>query len=80
MFTALLVLFLAVVAADAFVSAAVIYHLRQYTLPDWTAAKLVIPLYAVLAAFILTVALVYFLRVPWADYPTLRELLSTTAP
>ncbi|MEK7108642.1 MAG: hypothetical protein AAB844_00820 [Patescibacteria group bacterium] len=80
MFAALLVLFLAVVAADALLSAAVIYHLRQYTLPGWTAAKLVIPLYLILASLLLIVALAYFLRVPWADYPTPREFLSTAAP
>lgn len=65
MFSVLLVFFSAFVAADVFFSAAVIYHLLHYTLPGWTAPKIVIPIYGALALVFLGLALVSLLRIPF---------------
>ncbi len=62
--SALLAFFLAFIAADIFFSAAVIYHLLHYTLPGWTAPKIVIPVYLILALTFLGLALVSLLQVP----------------
>lgn len=56
MFPILFLLFVAFVAVDLFLAAAVIYHLRQYTLPGWNAAKVVIPTYIVLSLMFLAAA------------------------
>ena len=64
MFVALLSFFFAFLAADIFFSAAVIYHLLHYTLPGWTAPKIVLPVYATLALIFLGLALVSLLRIP----------------
>ncbi len=64
MFVALLAFFFAFIAADVFLSAAVIYHLLHYTLPGWTAPKIVIPAYLVLTLVFLGLALVSLLRIP----------------
>jgi len=63
MFTALLSFFVIFVAADIFFAAAVLYHLRQYTLPGWNAAKVVIPAYVGLSLLFLGLAIWSFLRI-----------------
>lgn len=65
MFTVLLALFIAFTAADAFVSAAAIYHLRSYTLPGWSAPKIVIPIYVAISLIFIGFALNAFLRIPF---------------
>lgn len=65
MFTVLLALFIAFTAADAFVSAAAIYHLWSYTLPGWSAPKIVIPIYVAISLIFIGFALNAFLRIPF---------------
>ena len=65
MFIALLFFFIAFVAADAFFSAAVIYHLRTFTLPGWSAPRVVIPVYIALALLFVGLALRAFFRIPF---------------
>lgn len=57
MFAVLLIIFVAAVAADAFLSAAVVYHLWKYTLPGWTAVKIIVPAYLALALLFFGLAL-----------------------
>ncbi|MBI4132138.1 MAG: hypothetical protein HY474_00730 [Candidatus Sungbacteria bacterium] len=57
MFFTLLSFFIAFTAAHAFFSAAAIYHLRSYTLPGWSAPKIVIPAYLALSLLFLGLAL-----------------------
>lgn len=59
--TACLVAFL---AAETFFSAAVIHHLRSYTLPDWTAPRIVIPSFLALLLLFLGLAVYSLLRLP----------------
>lgn len=65
MFAVLLALFIAFAAADAFVSAAAIYHLWSYTLPGWSAPKIVIPIYVAAALTFIGFALDAFLSIPF---------------
>lgn len=44
-------------AIDIFLSASVIHHLRQYSLPGWTLAKIVMPLYLALSGAALVSAI-----------------------
>lgn len=53
-------LFALFVLADAIISAAVIYHLRQYTMPGWTMGRAAIALYLTLAAIFLGIAIYQF--------------------
>ena len=69
MFVLLLVLLIVFIATDAFIAAAVIWHLHKYTLPGWTAAKAVVPAYLGLSLTLLALALYSFLRIPWSAYP-----------
>lgn len=62
--TALLTLFIVFMAIDAFFSAAVIHHLRSYTLQGWRAPKIVIPAYLALAVLFLGLALYSLARIP----------------
>lgn len=65
MFALFLTFFIVFVAANLFFSAAVVYHLRQYTLPGWNAARIILPIYGVLSLFFLGIALYSFLHVPF---------------
>lgn len=47
-----------------FFTAAVIFHLRKYTLPGWSAPKLVLPIFFVLSAILFLFALYFFFRIP----------------
>lgn len=51
---AILALFAAV---HIFFSAAVIFHLRRYTLPGWSAPRIIIPLYCILSLLLFGFAL-----------------------
>lgn len=55
--------FLLFILADALLSAAVIYHLRQYTMPGWTVARAAVSLYLILAAIFLGIAVYQFRRI-----------------
>lgn len=61
MFLLLLTLLILFVAVDLFLAVSAFYHLRQYTLPGWNAAKVVIPTYLILSLVFLGAA-VYYLR------------------
>lgn len=65
MFPALLAFFIAFVAGLAFFSSAVIYHLWHYTLPGWSAPKVVIPAYLAATLLFLGFALAAFLHIPF---------------
>ena len=65
MFAVLLALFIAFVAADAFVSAAAIYHLWSYTLPGWPAPKIVIPVYVATSLVFIGFALRALVSIPF---------------
>lgn len=54
---ALAALLVAVVAADVLFSAAVFYHLQRYTLPGWSAAKVVAAAYALATIAAIALAL-----------------------
>lgn len=65
MFFSLLSFFILFVVIDAFFSAAVMYHLWHYTLPGWSAPKVVVPTYVALTVVFLGFALVAFLHIPF---------------
>lgn len=65
MFTLLLAVLIATLAADIFFSAAAIYHLRTYTLPDWRAPRIVTPAYLALALLFAGFAVWSFLSIPF---------------
>lgn len=60
----LLTFFLIFVAGDLFFAAAVIHHLRSYTLPSWIMAKFVVLIYLALSFLFLAFAVYFFLRIP----------------
>lgn len=64
MFAVLLAVLILFVAVDIAISAAVIYHLRRYTLPGWNAARVAVPLYLTLAALCAGLAVEALLAVP----------------
>ncbi len=70
--------FILFVLADAILSAAVIYHLRQYTMPGWTIARAAIASYLILAGLFLGVAVYYFRQINPDDLATLIQ--SSLAP
>lgn len=61
--TILLTGFILFVLLDAILSAAVIYHLRQYTMPGWTIARAAIALYLILATIFLGIAIYQFRKI-----------------
>lgn len=65
MFPFFLGLFVAFLALDAFFSIALIYHLWNFTLPEWKAPKIVIPSYLILTLIFLGFALISFSRIPF---------------
>ena len=65
MFIALIAFFIAFTAAVAFFASAVIYHLWQYTLPGWSAPKIVVPAYLALLLVFLGLAANAFLHIPF---------------
>ena len=63
MFTALLAIFILFVFADAFLSGSVIHHLRAYSLPGWTLAKIIVPVHLGLSLLFLSLALYFLLQI-----------------
>ncbi len=63
-FTALISLLVIGLAVEAFIVAAIIYHLRKYTLPGWTVARTVVATYLTLSVILLGMAIYWLLRVP----------------
>lgn len=66
MFIIAFAVFLLFLIADAALSAAVIYHLRQYTMPDWNAARIAVPAYIALAALFAILAMYELWNLPLA--------------
>ncbi len=62
--------FMLFILADALLSAAVIYHLRQFTMPGWTLGRTVIGLYLILAAIFLATAAYYVFQINPHDLAT----------
>lgn len=60
MFSALALLFIAVAATDVFIATCAVRIVRKYTLPGWTAARLVVPAF-ILASLALFAFAAYFL-------------------
>ena len=56
--------FIVLVVTDAFFAAAVIYHVRKYSLPGWGAAKIVPPLYLLLSLLFFILAILAFREIP----------------
>lgn len=46
------------------VSAAVVYHLYHYTLPGWSAARVVLPSFFIISALLFGLAAYFFLTIP----------------
>lgn len=63
MFLALTLVLAVFTLADAYLSAAVIYHLSRYTLPTWRAARLVVSLYLALSLIFFGFALVALFQI-----------------
>ena len=66
MFIIFLLIFLLFLALWLFFSFAVIYHLRRYSFPGWTAARLVVPLFFLLSFFFFFVAAYFLFTIPYA--------------
>lgn len=58
-------IFFAFTITYALLSAAVFYHLFQYTLPGWTAARIVVPIFLVLSAALFLLTVYFFFGTPW---------------
>ncbi|MBI2055501.1 MAG: hypothetical protein HYT42_01270 [Candidatus Sungbacteria bacterium] len=53
MFIILLSGFLIFLAADIYFATAAFWHLRQYTLPGWNAARIVMPLFVLISLLLI---------------------------
>lgn len=81
MFWILLVFFIFFLAVDAFLSAAVIFHLYQYTMADWTLGRSVAVAYAIAAIGFLALAIISFAQIPFDAYePVWRDALGGLRP
>ena len=69
MFILAFAIFLLFLIIDAAISAAVIYHLRQYTMSDWNAARIVIPAYLALAILFALLAMYELWSIPFDTLP-----------
>lgn len=58
-------IFLLFIGAYILLTAAVIHHLRQYTLPGWTAARFVVPFFFFLSLALFAYAVYFFFTTPW---------------
>ena len=79
MFTALSTFFAIFTAADIFFAAAVVWHLRRYTLPDWHGWKLIVLAHAVFSLFFMGLALNLLMQTksfnPALPWPWLKNAL-----
>ena len=60
--------FVAFILVYAFLAGSVLYHLRQYTLPGWNAARIIVPIFFILSAIFLAFATYFFFTVPWEKF------------
>lgn len=81
MFWILLAFFILFLAVDAFLSAAVIFHLYQYTMADWTLGRTVAIVYAVITIGFLALAILSFAAIPFDTYePIWRDAIGGLRP
>lgn len=81
MFWILLAFFILFLAVDAFLSAAVIFHLYQYTMSDWTLGRTVAAAYAAMAIGFLILAILSFAAIPFDAYePAWRDAIGGLRP
>jgi len=64
MFAVLAALGVVFIAVAGIIGAAVIYHLRQYTLPGWNAGRIAIALYLALALVCIGIVVQSLLAIP----------------
>jgi len=81
MFWVLLSLFILFLAVDAFLSLAVLFHLYQYTMAEWTAGRAVAIVYAAIAIGFLALAVASFSAIPFGEYePIWRDAIRDLGP
>lgn len=56
-------IFLVFIVVWFFFTGAVIFHLRKYTLPGWSAPKLVLPIFFTLSAILFLFAVYFFFHI-----------------
>ena len=49
-------------------ASAIIYHLRAYVLPGWTAGRISIMIFIAVSLVLVAMALFYFIKIPWEAY------------
>jgi hypothetical protein len=64
MFTIAAIAYLVFLGAYVLFSAAILYHLRQYTLPDQTASRTAISTYVILSVLFFGIAAFYLFQIP----------------
>ncbi len=52
----------------ALFASAIVYHLRAYVLPGWTAGRISIIIFIAVSLILFALALFYFFRIPWDVY------------
>lgn len=79
MFSALAIFFAIFTAADIFFAAAVVWHLRRYTLPDWQWWKLIVLVHAVFSLIFIALAFNFLIQIksfnPASPWPWLKNAL-----
>ncbi|MFY9461931.1 MAG: hypothetical protein WAP51_01880 [Candidatus Sungiibacteriota bacterium] len=61
-------IFAVFVLVYAFLVASVLYHLRQYTLPGWTATRIVVPIFFIISTIFLAFATYFFFTTSWEQF------------
>lgn len=51
-----------------FFALSVIYHLRQYSLPGWTAPRFVVPVFVGVAVLLFSTALYFLFSIPYSAF------------
>lgn len=59
------IIFIIFAIAYAFLTAAVFYHLHQFTLPGWNVPKIVVPIFILLSVIFFSLAAYFFFVTPW---------------
>jgi len=81
MFWILLAFFILFLVVDAFLSLAVIFHLYQYTMADWTLGRTIAIAYAAIAISFFVLAIASFSQIPFGAYePVWRDAIGGLRP
>lgn len=67
MFIGLLIFFAAFILADTFFVVAVFYHLKNYTLPGWSAPKIILPVFVLFTLIFMGFAVYFFNKIPYEE-------------